>query len=200
MAKRPQRLQDFIDSVRNAVRANARRPDAVAAGRRIFDALDGAVGSLSRSDGTRLPACAHFERALRSARAVSPEIAGVADAFETLEPSLTWVRRAGCETHGEAFTAGHANTWIVGPAGVEQRADVIIGASLLAPDLRYPEHHHPPQELYVVMSEGDWFNREDGWYTPGPGAIVYHRSNISHAMRSGGAPLLAVWCLAACRT
>ena len=72
---------------------------------------------------------------------------------------------------------------------------MVLGASLLAPGVVYPDHDHPPEEIYLVMSAGDWFNPGAGWYTPGAGGAVHHPPGIVHAMRSGTTPLLAVWCL-----
>ena len=67
--------------------------------------------------------------------------------------------------------------------------------SLLAPKVVYPRHHHAPREIYLVLSEGDWFTEAKHWTTPGIGGMVYHDANMVHAMRSGPAPLLAIWCL-----
>ena len=51
------------------------------------------------------------------------------------------------------------------------------------------------EEIYLVLSAGQWFNHAAGWYTPGAGGAVHHPPAIVHAMRAGPAPLLAVWCL-----
>ena len=45
---------------------------------------------------------------------------------------------------------------VVGRGGLEPRADVLIGISLLAPTVAYPEHRHPPEEVYLVLSPGEW--------------------------------------------
>jgi quercetin dioxygenase-like cupin family protein len=141
-----------------------------------------------------LPACRHLDTALALARAAGPAPLGAwAEAFAAVAPSLHWVRSQRRGT--EAFHQGHANTEIVGPAGLEQRSDVVLGASLLAPGVVYPDHDHPPEEIYLVLSAGDWFNRKRGWYTPGAGGAVHHPPGIVHAMRAGATPLLAIWCL-----
>ena len=141
-----------------------------------------------------LPVCQHLGAALASAQATgSAPLGAWANAFAHLAPDLHWARsqRRGTDT----FHHGHANTEIVGPTGLEQRTDVVLGASLLAPGVVYPDHDHPPEEIYLVMSAGDWFNPRAGWYTPGAGGAVHHPPGIVHAMRSGTTPLLAVWCL-----
>jgi len=70
----------------------------------------------------------------------------------------------GSEAHGEQFLDGHANATIAGPEGLEIRRDVHIGVSLKAPNVRYPDHHHPPEEIYVVLSDGQW---RQGWIRRG---------------------------------
>ena len=142
----------------------------------------------------RPPAYRYLSAALENARA-APEVAPLAEAFAALEPQLAWVRRAGSETHGETFHDGHANAWLVGPAGLERRSDILVGTSLVAPGVRYIDHRHPPEEIYIVMSEGEWYREDRGWHAPGAGGIVYNPSDAVHAMRAGPEPLLALWLL-----
>ena len=84
---------------------------------------------------------------------------------------------------------------LVGPGGFEEREDVMVGVSLVAPHVTYPDHSHPPEEVYLVLSEGEWWNTAMGWVHPGPGGLVYNPPGITHAMRAGDAPLLALWFL-----
>lgn len=170
-------------------------PATPGAARRIFTALESPSRVFDTAEREVLPSCRHLPVAISNAHRGPMPIAALAEAFERLEPSLSWWRRPDAHAHGETFSNGHANTYIAGPAGFEQRSDVIIGASLMAPDVEYPHHSHPPEELYVVMSDGDWYNEHVGWYTPGMGAIVYHEPSVTHGMRSHSQPLLAIWCL-----
>ena len=61
--------------------------------------------------------------------------------------------------------------------------------------MRYVDHQHPPEEIYIVMSDGEWYREGTGWYVPGAGGTVYHPPHVVHAMRAGAVPLLAVWLL-----
>jgi quercetin dioxygenase-like cupin family protein len=66
----------------------------------------------------------------------------------------------------------------------------------MAPGITYPDHRHPPEEVYIVLSEGDWRQESGPWHTPGIGGIVYNPHDIVHAMRSSSSsPLLGIWCL-----
>ena len=194
--QRSQALTEFFAATHGAIEAVAEPGSAPsAAARRIFAALDASTGPLQPRPNNPLPACQYLDAALEMARGGAAPIARLAETFATLEPELTWETRAGAEEHGARFVEGHANIVIVGPAALEQRSDVLIGASLLAPEIRYPDHDHPPEEIYVVLTDGKWFGDHTGWHTPGVGGIVYNPSGVTHAMHSGPSPLLAIWCL-----
>ena len=93
------------------------------------------------------------------------------------------------------MATGHANAIVICRGGLEERNDVSVGISLIAPDIRYPEHHHPPEEVYLVLSQGHWQKSGGAWFEPGIGGLVHNPPGIRHAMRSGTTPLLATWCL-----
>ena len=193
--KRPEVLVRFLDAARDAfsARVEAGTPSSAVAAR-AFEALENSVGAIVPDSLDAPPAYRHLPSALERAGA-APELASLAEAFESLEPELRWRRRPGSEAAGEVFHDGHANADIVGPVGLEQRSDVWFGASLVAPHVRYIDHRHPPEEVYIVMSDGEWYREDRGWHTPGAGGIVYNPPNIVHAMRAGPKALLALWLL-----
>lgn len=127
--------------------------------------------------------------------ALTSSVVEHAQSLMSLSDSLAWWKRSDATQVGEPFSSGHANATIAGPGGLEERDDVWVGVSLLAPGIDYPVHHHPPEEVYLVLSNGCW-NQDNGlWNEPGPGGFVHNPPNIMHAMRSGEKVLLATWCL-----
>ena len=162
-------LSRFLDTARDTLFAlvEAGTPAGDAA-TRISGALTASTGTIVPSEAEAPPACRHLDAALERARGKA-SIASLAEALSDLVPELAWRRRPGVEAHGEVFREGHANALIVGPGGLEQRNDVLVGASLVAPGVRYIDHHHPPEEIYIVMSEGEWYREGKGWYVPGAG-------------------------------
>ena len=110
-----------------------------------------------------------------------------------LLPDLPWQQRQ--ETDHPAFMAGHANAQIIGPNGLVASDNLLIGISLLAPHVTYPDHHHPPAEVYLVLTEGEWRQEDQPWHQPGAVGYVYNQPHVIHAMRSNNKPLLAIWCL-----
>ena len=89
----------------------------------------------------------------------------------------------------------HSNAQIIGPEGLEVRHDLIVGVTLMRPNVAYPDHQHEPEELYLVLSEGLWRQANGPWHTPGIGNLVYNPTDVFHGMKSVDAPLLALWCL-----
>ncbi|MEM7253563.1 MAG: dimethylsulfonioproprionate lyase family protein [Pseudomonadota bacterium] len=190
---RKQALTDLLTAVHAALEPKA-TGIAKAAVERIFTALrtPGEVVESARQPLSDALA-PHLPVALQNAQ--GPLATPVSKAFAALAPQLSWQKRPGSEKNPE-FHASHANTPIIGPTGeLERRDDVIVGAGLMPPNATYPFHSHPPEELYVVLSNSEWFLEEKGWYRPGIGGVIYHPPRIKHAMRADDAPLLAVWCL-----
>lgn len=188
-------LQTFLIRSEAVIQARAEGPVRVMADR-MFAALRTPWPNGASAAAPRPPVCDHLPVALAQARAAPGAVGALAEAFAAIAPDLCWKARPGAEAHGEAFLHGHANATITGPdEGLEVRPDVRIGVSLMAPRTRYPDHHHPPEEVYIVLSDGEWWQAGGAWHTPGIGGLVHNPPNILHAMRSGEAPLLALWFL-----
>ena len=94
-----------------------------------------------------LPACTHLPAALSTA-AQSP-FRATAQALSRLAPRLTWTHRALANPADLPFWDGHANAMLLGTGGLEARADLWIGLSLIAPGVTYPDHDHGPEEAYL---------------------------------------------------
>jgi len=152
-----------------------------------------APGAPSDIAPERAPVNEWFETA--AANAASTATAVLAEALATIAPRLAWRTRADRKSDDPNFAGAHANAVILGDDGIESRSDVRIGVSLLAPHTVYPDHRHPPEEVYVVLSDGEWRQAADPWHAPGPGGMVHNPPNVLHSMRSGSEPLLAIWTL-----
>jgi hypothetical protein len=110
-----------------------------------------------------------------------------------LAGALPWYQRS--VANNPEFMAGHVNAQIIGPDGLEVRHDLIVGVTLMRPNIDYPDHQHQPEELYLVLSDGYWRQNNTPWHTPGLGGLVYNPSNVFHGMKSLNTPLIALWCL-----
>jgi quercetin dioxygenase-like cupin family protein len=132
---------------------------------------------------------------LKEAAAGPAHLAELVHAFAAIEPQLNWTKRTSEDPAHRSFNEGHANARIFGDGGIEERDDVQVGVTVLAPHVRYIDHDHPPEEVYVALSEGEWWNADMDWTEPGPGGLIYNPPGILHAMRSGAKPFLAMWLL-----
>jgi hypothetical protein len=192
---RDERLQNFLTSLEETFASVSVLGD----GRGMLDKMFVALKTPGRA-GTelpqRLPVCHFLDEALAIYKAETSPLARLCNAFRMLEPTLAWTKRhATGPFASDNFCEGHANTLIVGNKGAEVREDVMIGASLLAPHVRYPDHHHPPEEVYLVLSPGRFRHGDSDWFEPGVGGTLYNEPDINHAMASDDAPLFAFWCL-----
>jgi quercetin dioxygenase-like cupin family protein len=196
MEHRDAALQAFYDLTETAI---LRRADscknAGPAAKRVFDALRNTVGGKGSSAPQRLAVCDTLESALHVAGTGPAPIPALAAALNGLSPRLQWKRRKGSTPDGTNLYDGHANALVAGPGGLEEREDVWVGISLMAPHVRYPDHRHHPEEVYVSLAGGAWWNENMEWTTPGPGGLIYNEPNVLHAMRTEAQPLLAIWCL-----
>jgi hypothetical protein len=185
----------FLSRLAETLATCASGAEAGAVIERIQDAV-ATPGPRGQYSPRRLPVCAHLAEAVATARAHSEPISRLAESFCAIEPLLLWAPRAGSGAFASAnWPQGHANAVIVGPNGLEGRPDLQIGVSLLAPHVRYPDHSHPPEEVYLVLSPGRFQHGASDWFEPGIGGTFHNEPNINHAMASDVAPLFAIWCL-----
>lgn len=188
-------LARFVVAAEAAVRADAEAGSAAArAARLVFDRAGAVAGGPSAEAAHSLPVCREW---LDPALAIGAETrrAEVAHAFAEVAPRLHWMRRAGSESAAPAFRDGHANALILGPRGIELRDDVWIGVTLMAPGTIYVDHDHPPEEVYLPLTPGEWWNAAMDWTDPGMTGLIYNPPGIRHAMRAGATPFLALWFL-----
>jgi hypothetical protein len=188
-------LQRLLDATEAAIIARSGMDEARVAGRKVFSALSRRAGPASSAPPQDLPVCRLLAEALESSIAAPVPVSTMGDAFSVIAPGLVWYRRRNADPADAVFWDGHANATIVGPGGLEERPDVLIGATLMAPNVTYVDHHHPPEEVYVALTAGEWWNAEMDWADPGLGGLIYNPPGILHAMRSGPKPFLAIWCL-----
>jgi hypothetical protein len=195
--ERSEALQDFLDATFVAFdrcAEDVRSRDSI---KRIFSLLE-APARQRTEPGHRLSVCTRFLAEALAVRSDAPPLRALLKAFRSIEPSLEWATKSAYDDSASRnFPTGHANAMIVGPKGLEDRRDLWLGVTLMAPHVRYPDHDHPPEETYLVLSESEFMQAGNGWFAPGIGGSFYNPPGIRHAMRSGDKPLFALWALLA---
>lgn len=145
--------------------------------------------------GSRLPVCSLLDEALDLGTS-QVELADLIASFRAIEPRLQWdTKERPDKSASTNFADAHANGMILGPGGIEERKDLWLGVTLMAPHVRYPDHDHPPEETYLVLSPGEFKQGDGDWFSPGIGGSLYNTPGIKHAMRSLGSPLFTFWAL-----
>lgn len=192
-AQRDPAVAALLAATEAAVLADAAAgSDALRAAREVFARCRATTGATGGRPA-RLPVCDRIAAAAAVPR--TPVREAVARAFLLLADRLAWGPSRSAEGAEAAFREGHANATILGPGGLEDRPDVMVGVSLMAPHLSYPVHRHPPEEVYLALTPGEWWNAGMDWTDPGPRGFIYNPPGIAHAMRSGETPFLALWLL-----
>lgn len=126
--------------------------------------------------------------------AAAPPIRPVCDALARLVPHLNWTSREVSDPTASAdFSSRHANAVVLGASGYERSDDFTIGVSIAAPGAVYPIHSHPPEELYLILTESAFYNTGKPWAEHSPGQTFYNEPGIFHAMRAETRPMLAIW-------
>ncbi|MEH6630303.1 MAG: dimethylsulfonioproprionate lyase family protein [Halopseudomonas aestusnigri] len=189
-------LQHLIDLLRDTFEAEVQPSEDVSrVSKTIFSALERKIGVVGNPEPRRLEACSYIESALDTMRLGPPSLNRIAGALLAIEPKLKWYRPTILNRPTDDGYDSIVNAILIGPNGLEQRDDVMIGLTIMGPQTLYPNHQHLPEEIYRVLSEGEWRQNDGPWHEPGLGGTVYNLSNIVHAFRSKSRPLCAIWCL-----
>ncbi|WP_321937928.1 dimethylsulfonioproprionate lyase family protein [Paraburkholderia sp. J8-2] len=194
MYQRHENLEQFIRIARTLFQSAALPEAGRQLAVKVFERLEQPSDD-GRCNSTRYPACALLDSALAPLLDDTTGLGDAARAIKLLEPAMGWQRRTSGSNGSEDYVEKHVHGVICGPSGMESRYDVQLGFSLLAPHTRYPDHRHPPEEAYVLLSAGEFRQREGDWFDPGIGGGLHNTPNSLHAMRSGATPLFALWCL-----
>ena len=107
---------------------------------------------------------------------------------------LHWGQTYTADDFGEAFVDNYGWLEVFGTRGHFANDSAAAGFLILGPNLLYPDHHHVAEEIYIPLIGGtEWRKGEGGFVKRQAGEVIHHPSNISHAMRTGDEPLLALY-------
>ncbi|WP_020209986.1 dimethylsulfonioproprionate lyase family protein [Gilvimarinus chinensis] len=192
--QRSAKLQTFFDALYQSFARAKPSAEVTALAEKLFTRLE-VPGDQHAPQPQNLPVCRFLQPAIDSAVDSGGATAKLATALGDITPQLAWTPIPSYTEREDTLTDRRANAEVVGSRGLELRQDIRIGVSLLAPHSLYPDHQHPPEEIYAVLSPGQWRQENGPWHSPGIGGTVHNTPHIVHSMRSASAPLLAVWCL-----
>jgi mannose-6-phosphate isomerase-like protein (cupin superfamily) len=108
--------------------------------------------------------------------------------------ALHWGQTYTATDFGEAFVENYGWLEVFGTRGHFTNERVAAGLLILGPNLLYPDHHHLAEEIYIPLTGGTGWCKGGGLFVErDAGEVVHHPSNVSHAMRTGAEPLLALY-------
>jgi hypothetical protein len=139
----------------------------------------------------RLPCLVHLDRAAviagEDARPLASLLAGHDQAFH-------WGQTYTSADFGQEFIDNYGWLEVFGTRGHFANDALACGFLILGPGIEYPDHRHLAEELYIPLTSGtEWRMGDSAWRDRAAGEIIHHASNVSHAMRTGREPLLALY-------
>lgn len=128
---------------------------------------------------------------------VSQKYPALQDAIRAASDAVHWRQTYKDTDIGDDFMGQFACYCIIGENAPFMSAAIRLFMVYMPPHFYYPWHHHPAEEMYVVVSGTGVFKRKD---CPDErlteGEISFHQSNQPHAMETLDDPVL---CLVAWR-
>lgn len=138
-----------------------------------------------------LPCMRHLADAAESA---PPQTRPLTQLLADRSEELRWGQTYEASDFGPRFLDNYGWVEIFGTRGHFAIDTIAGGFLLLGPDTLYPDHHHLAEEIYIPLSGAAFWRMGSGDFIErAAGEIIHHPSNVSHAMRTGRAPLLALY-------
>jgi len=118
----------------------------------------------------------------------------LAEALKGLVSKLDWYKGKIGPFASINFQQGHAHAILIGPTGLEERSDVRLGLTVLAPYTRFPDHEQTHPRVIIPMGRGEFQTATDSWETVEAASGIFYASGQTFAMRAASRPLLFAWC------
>jgi hypothetical protein len=107
---------------------------------------------------------------------------------------LRWGQTYTPDDFGQRFIDNYGWLEVFGTRGHFSNDQIAGGLLILSPNIVYPDHHHLAEEIYIPLTGGtEWRQGEGGFVLRAAGEVIHHPSDVTHAMRTGVEPLLALY-------
>jgi len=135
-----------------------------------------------------------FTQALLPLSKQGAPFAALSNALSHLASSLVWTHSQSGPFASKNFENSHAHAVIVGPGGLEERSDVRIGVTVLAPYTRFPDHTQYQGRAFLALSTMEFVTGSENWVKLSLGGVAYSGAGEVTAVRCTTKPLLMLWC------
>jgi hypothetical protein len=147
--------------------------------------------AIRRSKRRRLPVLSHLPGLSAETH---PAAEPVVRRLEAAMVHLDWDQTYSEIEVAPGFLANYGWTELIGLRGAAASSRIACGFLLLGPHIEYPRHCHEAEEIYVPLSPGAfWVRGDEPWRQWPVGAPIHHRTWMSHGIRTGAVPLLALY-------
>lgn len=122
-----------------------------------------------------------------------PATAGLCRAIAAAAPHLDWRQSYTRAEVGAHYLENYGWFNIVSPEGPYLSDRIRVSVGYWERGLSYPQHRHPPEEIYCVLAGGARFESEGrAPVAAGPGALIRHAPDQRHGFSMQDTPLLAI--------
>ncbi|MBB3319267.1 hypothetical protein FHT97_003743 [Rhizobium sp. BK399] len=151
-------------------------------------------GAVAMKPASPLPLAPQLQFALRNLASRGEPYAEAAAAITDVARSLEWVASKTGPFASINIEHTHAHAVIAGMSGMEERSDVALGLTIMAPYSRFPDHIQFRSRVFLSLSDCEFSCDDKGWQRGTVGSIFFNEAGHNVAMRCTSRPLLAAWC------
>ncbi|MBB4195927.1 hypothetical protein GGE45_005989 [Rhizobium aethiopicum] len=191
--RRPRPLQEFLNDIGGLMlSADAPAVASFVAGKVLQRLLK--TGKV-RPEGDPLPGVpGGLDDAIGELAKSGRKYEAIAGQFKSLADKLLWRRGRTGPFASLNFGNTHSHAVLVGPGGLEERADLRVGVIYMDRYTRFPDHVQTQPRAFILLSPGEICLGDSQWFSAATGTVFANDAGQSFAIRCTAQPLLAVWC------
>ena len=130
----------------------------------------------------------------RTAEISAPLAKPLADLLAKESARFHWGQTYTAADFDQRFIDNYGWLEVFGTRGHFANDRMAAGLLILGPGIVYPDHHHVAEEVYIPLTGGtEWRMGDAPFAFRAACEVIHHASNVSHAMRTGAEPLLALY-------
>ncbi len=192
-SRRPANVQRVIGALGNILMSDAAPFMEKFVAGKVFHLLQ-EPGAVAMKPASPLPLAPQLQFALRNLASRGEPYAEAAAAINDVAKSLEWVASKTGPFASINIEHTHAHAVIAGMSGIEERSDVALGLTIMAPYSRFPDHIQFRSRVFLSLSDCEFSCDDKGWQRGTVGSIFFNEAGHNVAMRCTSRPLLAAWC------
>ncbi|ULJ82059.1 dimethylsulfoniopropionate lyase (plasmid) [Rhizobium sp. C104] len=192
--RRPRPLQEFLNDIGGLMlSADAPAVASFVAGKVLQRLLK--TGKVRPLEGGPLPGAPDgLDDAIGYLAKSGRKYEAIAGQFKSLADSLLWRRGRSGPFASLNFGNTHSHAVLVGPGGMEERADLRVGVIYMDRYTRFPDHVQTQPRAFILLSPGEICLGNSQWFSAATGTVFANDAGQTFAIRCTARPLLAVWC------